>query len=223
MNKNIHIQANNKIGYRTLTPREEIFNGITHGIGTLLSIAALVVLVVFSVTKGNAWHVVSFSIFGSTLIMLYLSSTLYHSFASEKIKNLFARFDHASIFLLIAGTYTPFLLTALRGTVGWILFGIIWGLTIAGMIIRLIYLTRFRKLMVGVYVAMGWMFVTAIGPMMKNLPAISIIFLFLGGILYSIGVIFYSWRQLKYGHGIWHLFVLGGSISHFFAVLYSLN
>lgn len=209
--------------YRKLTIGEEIFNSITHGIGTLLSIAALVLLIVFAAIKGNAWHVVSFSIFGSTLVLLYLSSTLYHSFTKEKVKNLFARFDHAAIFLLIAGTYTPFLLTALRGTVGWTLFGIIWAVAIAGVVIRSIYLTRFRKLMVGLYLAMGWMFVVAIGPMMKNLPGISLLFLLLGGIFYSIGVIFYSWRSLKYGHGIWHLFVLAGSIMHFFAVIYSLN
>lgn len=215
--------AKEKAAYRKLTIGEEIFNSITHGIGTLLSIAALVLLIVFAVIKGNAWHVVSFTIFGSTLVLLYLSSTLYHSFTKVKVKNLFARFDHAAIFLLIAGTYTPFLLTAIRGTLGWTLFGIIWSVAIAGVVIRSIYLTRFRKLMVGIYVAMGWMFVVAIGPMMNNLPGISLIFLLLGGIFYSIGVIFYSWRSLKYGHGIWHLFVLAGSIMHFFAVIYSLN
>lgn len=209
--------------YRTLSIGEEIFNSITHGIGTLLSIAALVLLVVFAAIKGNAWHVVSFSIFGSTLVLLYLSSTLYHSFTKAKVKNIFARFDHAAIFLLIAGTYTPFLLTAIRGVLGWTLFGIIWSVAIAGVVIRSIYLTRFRKLMVGLYLAMGWMFVVAIGPMLKNLPEISILFLFLGGIMYSIGVVFYVWRNLKYGHGIWHLFVLAGSIMHFFSVIYSLN
>lgn len=209
--------------YRTLSVNEEIVNSVTHGIGTLLSIAALVLLVVFAAIKGNVWHVVSFSIFGSTLVLLYLSSTLYHSFTKVKIKNLFARFDHAAIFLLIAGTYTPFLLTALRGAFGWTLFGIIWTVAIAGVVIRSIYLTKFRKLMVGLYLAMGWMFVVAIGPMMKNLPGISLIFLFLGGVMYSIGVIFYAWRNLKYGHGIWHLFVLAGSIMHFFSVIYSLN
>lgn len=216
-------RKNSKIGYRTLSIGEEIFNSITHGIGTLLSIAALVILIVVAVIKGNAWHVVSFSIFGTTLVLLYLSSTLYHSFTKIKLKNLFVRFDHAAIFLLIAGTYTPFLLTALRGTLGWILFGIIWAVAIAGIVIRSIYLTKFRKLMVGLYVAMGWMFVVAIGPMMKNLPEISLILLFLGGIMYSIGVVFYVWRNLKYGHGIWHLFVLAGSIMHFFSVIYSLN
>jgi hemolysin III len=216
-------QNKEKTPYRKLTIGEEIFNGISHGIGTLLSIAGLVLLVVFSAIKGNVWHVVSFTVFGTTLVLLYLSSTLYHSFTKEKVKNLFARFDHAAIFLLIAGTYTPFLLTALRGALGWTLFGIIWGVALTGVVIRSIYLTRFRKLMVGIYVAMGWMFVVAIGPMMKNLPGISLIFLLLGGIFYSIGVIFYSWRSLKYGHGIWHLFVLAGSIMHFFAVIYSLN
>lgn len=212
-----------KTSYRELTIKEEIFNSITHGIGTILSIGALVTLVILAVMKGDTWHVVSYTIYGSTLVLLYLSSTLYHSFTKEKIKNLFARFDHAAIFLLIAGTYTPFLLTVLRGTLGWTLFGIIWGVAIAGVIIRSIYLTRFRKLMVALYLAMGWMFVVAVGPMIKNLPQTSIIFLFLGGIFYSAGVIFYMWRNLKYGHGIWHLFVLAGSIMHFFAVVYSLQ
>lgn len=212
-----------KSKYRKLTVKEEIFNSITHGIGVLLSIAALVILVVLSVGKGDTWHIVSFSIYGSTMVLLYLASTLYHSFTREKVKNLFARFDHAAIFLLIAGTYTPFLLTALRGTFGWVLFGIIWGVAIVGVVIRSIYLTRFRKLMVAMYLMMGWMFVVAVGPMIKNLPLTSLIFLFLGGIFYSVGVVFYLKRNLKYGHGIWHLFVLAGSIMHFFAVIYSLG
>lgn len=221
--KNMGLNQNKKSEYRALTLGEEVFNSITHGIGALLSIAALVVLTVFAVKKGTAWHVVSFSIFGTSMFLLYLSSTLYHSFTKEKIKNLFARFDHAAIFLLIAGTYTPFVLTVLRGPLGWTLFGIVWGLAIAGIVIRSIYLTRFRKLMVGIYVGMGWMFLIAIVPMIKNLPSASLIFLFIGGGCYSLGVIFYAWRNLKYGHGIWHLFVLAGSITHFFSVLYSLN
>jgi hemolysin III len=209
--------------YRTLTLREEIVNSITHGIGMLLSITALVVLVVFAALKGDAWHVVSYSIFGSTLVLLYTSSTLYHSMTKEKIKNLFARFDHSAIFLLIAGTYTPYLLTVLRGTVGWVLFGIIWGVAFAGIVIRSIFLTRFRKLMIVLYLLMGWMFVFAIVPMVKHLPTSSLVFLFIGGGCYSLGVIFYSWRNLKYGHGIWHLFVLAGSIMHFFSVLFILE
>lgn len=216
-------QRRKEEGYRTLSLGEEIFNSITHGIGTLLSIAALVLLVVFASIKGSAWHIVSFSIFGTTLVLLYLASTLYHSFTREKIKNLFARFDHAAIFLLIAGTYTPFVLTTLRGPLGWTIFGIIWGLAITGVVIRSIYLTRFRKLMVGVYLGMGWMFLIAVVPMVHKLPGTSLIFLILGGLFYSIGVIFYTWRNLKYGHGIWHLFVLAGSIMHFFSVLYTLK
>lgn len=209
--------------YRTLTYPEEIFNTITHGIGTLLSIAGLVILTVFAALRGNVWHVVSYTIFGSSLVILYLSSTLYHSFTKKNIKNIFARFDHSAIFLLIAGTYTPFVLTVIRGPLGWTLFGLIWGLAIMGIVIRSIYLTRYRKLMVWIYLAMGWMFLIAIVPIIKNLPASSITFLFIGGGCYSAGIIFYIWRQLKYAHGIWHLFVMAGSIMHFFSVLYSLN
>ncbi len=209
--------------YRNLTSGEEIVNSITHGIGALLSVAALVVLVILSINHGDTMHLVSFSIYGSTLILLYLSSTLYHSFSSPRIKNLFARFDHVSIFLLIAGTYTPILLTSIRGVWGWTLFGIIWGLAIVGAVIRSIYLHRFRKLMVAVYLLMGWMFVIAGKQVFLSLPTNSLIFLVLGGIAYSVGVIFYMWRKLPYSHGIWHLFVLAGSVLHFFAIYFSIN
>lgn len=209
--------------YRKLTAGEEIMNAITHGIGALLSIAALVVLIVLASTRGDIWHIVSFSIYGSTLILLYLSSTLYHSFSGQKIKNLFARFDHISIFLLIAGTYTPILLTSMRGLTGWILFGIIWALALTGAVIRSIYLHRFRKLMVAVYLLMGWMFVLSGKQMFASLPSTSIWFLVLGGLSYSAGVIFYMWRKLPYSHGIWHLFVLAGSVLHFFAIYFSVG
>lgn len=217
MNKS-HTEADR----RQLTAGEEIFNGITHGIGIPLSIAGLVILVVYAAIHGNAWHIVSFSIFGASLIACYTSSTLYHSFSDVKIKNIFARFDHASIFLLIAGTYTPILLTVIRGALGWSMFGIIWGVAISGIVIRSIYLERFRKLMVAIYLVMGWMFVFAIKPVLTNMPLLSLVFLLTGGICYSIGVIFYAWRKLPFGHGIWHLFVLAGSIMHFFAILYTL-
>ena len=214
---------NKKPHYRTLSLSEEIFNSITHGIGALLSIAGLIILTVFAVQKGNVWHVVSFSIFGASMFLLYLASTLYHCITKTKIKNLFARFDHAAIFLLIAGTYTPFVLTTIRGTLGWTLFGIVWALAVIGIIIRSIHLTRYRKLMMWFYLVMGWMFLIAVVPIVKNLPANSVAFLFIGAGCYSLGVIFYAWRNLKYGHGIWHLFVLAGTISHFFSVLYSLG
>lgn len=214
---------NKKTHYRALSLSEEIFNSITHGIGFLFSIAGLVILTVFATLKGDVWHVVSFSIFGTSMFLLYLASTLYHSITKTEIKNLFARFDHAAIFLLIAGTYTPFVLTTLRGPLGWTLFGIIWTLALVGIIIRSIYLTRFRKLMMWFYLAMGWMFLIAVVPIVKSLPGNSVAFLFIGGACYSFGVIFYAWRNLKYAHGIWHLFVLAGTISHFFSVLYSLG
>ncbi|MDO8928521.1 MAG: hemolysin III family protein, partial [Bacteroidota bacterium] len=168
--------------YRDLTSKEEIVNGITHGIGALLSVVALVVLIMVAGNYGDALQLVSFSIYGVTLILLYLSSTLYHSFSGPRIKNLFARFDHVSIFLLIAGTYTPILLTSIGGVWGWSLFGVIWGLALVGAVIRSIYLHRFRKLMVVVYLFMGWMFVIAGKQVYLSLPSISLTFLILGGI-----------------------------------------
>jgi len=217
MTENIH-----EPNRRQLTIAEEIVNSITHGVGALLSIAALVILIVVSATHGNVWHIVSFSIFGATLVLLYTSSTLYHSITNNRVKNIFARFDHAAIFALIAGTYTPFLLTSIRGALGWTFFGIIWAVAITGIVIRSVHLYRYRRLMVAIYLVMGWMFVFILNSMINNLPAISLIFLLIGGLSYTIGVIFYAWRKLPFGHGIWHLFVLGGSIGHFFAVLYSL-
>lgn len=207
--------------YRDLQAGEEIVNSITHGIGALLSIAALVVLIMVAANQEDPMHLISYSIYGSTLILMYLSSTLYHSFSNPRMKNLFARFDHVSIFLLIAGTYTPILLTNIRGVWGWSLFGTIWGIALAGAVIRAIYLTRFRKLMVVVYLLMGWLFIVAGKQIYLNLPSASLTFLVLGGVAYSVGVIFYMWRNLPYGHGIWHLFVLAGSVLHFFAIYFS--
>lgn len=208
---------------RQLTTGEEIANSITHGIGAVLSIAALIILVIEAKRYGDIWHLVSYSIFGSSLILMYLSSTLYHSFSNPRIKSLFARFDHIAIFLLIAGTYTPVLLTSIRGVWGWTLFGIIWSIALIGAIIRTIFLHRFRKLMVVIYLLMGWMFVLAGEQIYMSLSSNSLTFLGLGGIAYSAGVLFYMWRKLPYSHGIWHLFVLAGSIFHFFAIYYILK
>lgn len=207
---------------RKLSASEEVVNSVTHGIGALLSIAGLVILVVVAALHGDAWHIVSFSIFGVSMVILYTSSTLYHSFSKERIKNVFARFDHAAIFMLIAGTYTPFLLTTIRGALGWTFFGIIWAVAVTGIVIRSIHLHKYRRLMVLIYLIMGWMFIFIINSMIRNLPPLSLVFLLVGGLSYTVGVIFYAWRKLPFGHGIWHLFVLGGSIMHFFAVLYSL-
>jgi hemolysin III len=160
-------------------------------------------------------------VFGSSLITLYTFSTLYHSVTHPRAKRFFERLDHVAIFLLIAGTYTPFLLTTLRSPLGWALFGVIWTLALIGVIIRSIYLTRFRTLMVVLYLLMGWMIMIAIVPMKRALPPISMIFLVAGGCCYTFGVVFYVWRELKFSHGIWHLFVLAGSCCHFFSVLTS--
>lgn len=206
--------------YRKLSTGEEIVNSITHGIGALLSIIALIILIIIAGRKGDIWHLVSFSIYGVTLILLYLSSTLYHSFTNPKLKNLFARFDHISIFLLIAGTYTPILLTSIRGVLGWTMFAIIWIVALVGVVIRSIYVYRFRKLMVALYLIMGWMFVFGGKQIFLSLSSQSLLYLVLGGIAYSLGVIFYMWRKLPYAHGIWHLFVLTGSVLHFFAIYY---
>lgn len=207
---------------REQSPSEEIVNAILHGIGAGLSIAALVVLIIFANIYGNTWHIVSFSIYGATLIILYLSSTVYHSLPKGKWKNILHVVDHSSIFLLIAGTYTPITLTAMRGPWGWSIFGVIWGIAFLGIILKVFWMDKLKFLSVGLYVIMGWLIVIAIKPLLESLETISLIFLLAGGISYMVGIIFYIWRRLKYSHGIWHLFVLAGSICHFFTVFYLL-
>jgi hemolysin III len=201
------------------TKGEEIANAITHGIGAALAIAALVLLIVFSVMKGTVWHVVSFSVFGATLVILYLESTLYHSLTNKKVKRLFRKFDHMSIFLLIAGSYTPFCLTILRGSLGWIMFGVVWGSTIVGIVLKAFLTGKKDKLSTILYVVMGWLIVIAIKRMYLNMTFSGFLFLVIGGLLYTVGALFYSWDKLKYNHGVWHLFVIGGSVCHFFSVM----
>jgi hemolysin III len=201
------------------TRGEEIANSITHGIGAGLSIAALTILVVFSSIKGDVWRVVSFSIYGACLSILYTASTLYHSFRSEKVKRFFQIIDHASIYLLIAGTYTPFTLVLLRGGWGWSLFGIIWGLALLGVVFKIFFINRFEILSTLVYLSMGWLIVIAFKPAIEHIPVGGLYWLLGGGVSYSLGVIFFLWEKIKYHHAIWHLFVLGGSICHFFAIL----
>ncbi|MCU0353305.1 MAG: hemolysin III family protein [Cytophagales bacterium] len=198
---------------------EEIANSITHGIGALLSIAGLVILVVFACLRGDVWHVVSVTIFGTCLVLLYTASTLYHSFQSEKAKRIFRIMDHAAIYLLIAGSYTPFTLTLLRGGWGWSLFGIVWGLALGGIAFKLFFVSRFNVLSTIVYLLMGWMVVVAGGPLLENVPANGLYYLLAGGVAYSLGTVFYLWEKLPFHHAIWHLFVLSGSVCHFFAVL----
>ena len=202
------------------SPGEEIANSVTHGIGAGLSVAALVILVVFGAKQGDAWRVVSFSIYGSALIALYLASTLYHAFRNPKIKRWMKLLDHSSIYLLIAGTYTPIMLTVMRGGWGWTLFGIIWGLALAGIIFKLMFIGRFKKLSVSIYVAMGWLVIIAVKPIIAAVPAEMLMFMLIGGICYTFGVVFYLWKTLPFHHAVWHLFVLGGSITHFFGIMF---
>jgi hemolysin III len=199
---------------------EEIANSVTHGIGVIVSIAGLVLLIVFSALYGNAWHVVSSSIYGASLLILYLSSTLYHSLQGQRAKSFFRILDHSSIFILIAGTYTPFTLVSLRGPWGWTIFGLIWGLTLAGIFFKVFFINRFSVLSTVIYVLMGWMIVIAIKPVIEAVPPGGLILLVSGGLCYTIGLIFYAWKNLKYGHMIWHLFVIGGSVLHYFAVMF---
>ncbi|WMT39213.1 hemolysin III family protein [Paenibacillus sp. D2_2] len=203
----------------TYPRREEVANAITHGIGAMLSLAGLVLLIVFSSLKGTAWHIVSFTIYGVSMLLLYVCSTLVHSFKEGKVKDLFEFFDHSSIYLFIAGTYTPLLLVAIRGPLGWSLFGTVWGIALLGVLFKAFFVKRFLFMSTIFYLIMGWLIVAAWGPLTAAVPQPGIILLVTGGILYSLGTIFYVWRIFPYHHAIWHLFVLGGSITHFFAIL----
>ena len=199
---------------------EEIANAVTHGIGALLSVAGLAVLVSFAALYGDAWHIVSTSIFGSTLILLYAASTVYHSVWHRQTKLVLQRLDHSAIFLLIAGTYTPFALVSMRGPWGWTLFGIVWSIALLGIALQLFPRRRNERLSLLLYLGMGWMALAAIKPFLASVDTGGLMLLLIGGLFYSLGVIFYVWRQLKYHHAIWHGFVLAGSAFHFFAVLF---
>ncbi len=199
-------------------PREELANLLTHGVGAVLGLVGLVLLVVASSRHGDAWQVVSSAIFGVTLVLLYTASTLYHSATDERRQVLLRKFDHAAIFLLIAGTYTPFVLVTLRGPWGWSLFGVVWGLAAVGVAMKFWFAGRFRVASTLIYIAMGWLVMIAIKPLMAGLPAGGLALLVAGGLCYTGGAVFYLWRSLPYHHAIWHLFVLGGSVCHWAAV-----
>lgn len=198
---------------------EEIANSVIHGVGILLAIAGLSVLAVFAVSHGTASHVVSCSVYGATLVFLYTASTLYHSVPHPRAKPVLRLLDHSAIFLLIAGTYTPFTVVSLRGPVGWSLFGVIWGLAVLGIVLRIVLRGRAAWAFIGLYLAMGWAVVVAVKPLAASLAAGGMTLLVWGGVLYTAGVLFYVWRRLPYHHAIWHGFVLAGSAAHFFAVL----
>ncbi|WP_102027692.1 PAQR family membrane homeostasis protein TrhA [Salirhabdus sp. Marseille-P4669] len=204
----------------TFNKGEEIANSITHGIGFLLSIAALVYLIVYSSLYGNAWHIVSFTIFGVTMLLMYTSSTLLHAFPEgSRVKDIFEVFDHSSIYFFIAGTYTPFMFIAVEGWLGWTIFGIVWGIAIGGTVFKSFFVKKYLFTSTFLYVLMGWFIVFAWGPLTDNLPSSGITYLIVGGLLYTVGSVFYIWRGFQYHHAVWHLFVLGGSVFHFFSVL----
>ncbi len=200
---------------------EEVANGVVHGVGVVFAIAALGALTAHAYRLGTVRHIVSCGIFGSTLIVLYLASTLYHSIRSPRAKAVLRIFDHSAIFLLIAGTYTPFTLVNLRGPWGWSLFGVIWGLAILGIILQFSLLKRFAFLRVVLYVTMGWVVVVAIKPLVVSVPPLGLILLIAGGVAYTAGIGFYLWHRLPYHHAIWHVFVLAGSVLHSLSVFYS--
>lgn len=198
---------------------EDIANSVTHGLGALLSLVGMALLLYRGVVNGTAVHTVSFAIYGACLFLLHLSSTLYHAIRAPRARRVFWVFDHCSIYLLIAGTYTPFLLLTLRGVWGITLMIIIWTLAIGGIVMKSIFIGRFRVLSLALYIAMGWMIVLAGQQLWQKAPHEALYTLVGGGLFYTLGTIFYGWKKLPYNHAIWHLFVLGGSISHYFAIL----
>ncbi|MDQ6420071.1 hemolysin III family protein [Paenibacillus sp. LHD-117] len=203
----------------TFSKGEEIANAVTHGIGALLSIAALVLLIVFASLKGTATHVVSFTIYGSAMLLLYLASTLVHSFPQGKAKKVFESLDHSFIYVFIAGTYTPILFHIVQGALGWALFGIVWGVAVVGAMFKAFFASRFLFTSTILYIAMGWIIVFAWKPLVTHLAPGGLQLLITGGLLYTVGTVFYVWRSFPYHHAVWHMFVLGGSIVHFFAII----
>lgn len=204
------------------TAGEELAHSITHGIGALIGVAVLVLLVVFSAMRRSAWEVVSCSIYGATFILLYLGSTLYHAVQEPKAKRILKIIDHSAIYLLIAGTYTPYALSPLRGGLGWTIFGAIWGCALLGIGFKIFFTGRFKAFSLATYLLMGWFCVGAVKPLYRELTTAGFVFLAAGGLCYSVGAIFYAWKSLRWSHTVWHLFVLAGSLCHFFSILFGI-
>jgi len=217
------LAASNTTGDADLPPStlgEEIANSVTHGIGAALSVAGLVVLVSLTAIRGAGWlAIVSAAIYGATLVILYTSSTLYHSIQGTGAKRVLRKFDHAAIYLLIAGTYTPFTLVPLNGALGWTLFGIIWTLALTGIVLKMRLTGRFELLFTALYVVMGWLIIVAFRQLSAQMHTAGLVLLVAGGASYTAGVLFYALDKRRYFHAVWHLFVLAGSILQYFAVL----
>jgi len=204
------------------SPGEELANSITHGIGLVLGIAVLVLLVVFSSLRKSAWEVVSCSIYGATFILLYLGSTLYHSARNPRTRKVLKVVDHSAIYLLIAGTYTPYALAPLRGALGWTIFGIIWGCALVGIAFKVFFTGRFKVVSLASYLFMGWLCVVAVKPLYRELSTAGFALFAAGGLCYTTGAVFYAWKSLPWSHAVWHLFVLAGSLCHFFSILFGI-
>jgi len=203
----------------TQSPGEELANSVSHGVGLLAAIAATPVLLLSAVRHGDAARIAGASVFAAAMVLLYLASTLYHALPGNRAKRVFQVLDHAAIFLMIAGTYTPFTLGVLRGAWGWTLFGLVWGLALAGVVLTAAGGMRYPKLTTSLYLAMGWLILVAVKPLWLRMPPEGLFWLLAGGIAYTVGVVFYASRRLRYGHFIWHLFVIAGTACHFNAVL----
>ena len=199
-------------------PIEELWNALTHGLGVALALIGTVALVALASFHGGGWSIASAAVYGSSMVVLFLASTLYHSARRPALRRAFKMFDHCAIFLLIAGTYTPFLLVNMRGTLGWTLFAVIWGLAVAGIIFKLVFGHRYKGLQVATYLIMGWLVVVAATELPAILGVTELVLLVAGGLSYTVGVIFYLGDRIPFNHAIWHLFVLVGGALHYFAV-----
>ncbi len=202
------------------TVKEEIASSITHGLGIVFSVVGLIVLVYLAVGVADPWRIVSVSIFGASMIILYLASTLYHALPWPSVKSVMRVFDHCAIYVLIAGTYTPFLLVSMRGPWGWSLLVVMWGIAVLGCAFKAFHTGKFDRLSTGLYVAMGWMIVVALKPALEVIPVGAMVLMAIGGLAYTGGVFFYSCNRIPYNHAIWHGFVLAGTVAHFFAILF---
>jgi hemolysin III len=204
---------------RTQSPREEIANSVSHGVGLLAAVAATPVLLLSAARHGGAARIAGASVFAAAMVLLYLVSALYHALPANRAKHAFQVLDHAAIFLMIAGTYTPFTLGVLRGAWGWTLFGLVWGLALAGLVLTAAGGVRYPKLRTSLYLAMGWLIIIAVKPLWLRMPSEGLFWLVGGGIAYTVGVVFYAARGVRYSHFVWHLFVIAGTACHFIAVL----
>ena len=203
----------------TYSKGEEIANAITHGIGIIFSISALTLLIVFAALEGSVASIVSYTVYGVTMLLLYVSSTLLHAFPEGKVKNLFEIFDHSSIYLFIAGSYTPILINVIGGKLGVYLLAILWSIAAIGILFKIFFVKRFLYASTMLYIIMGWLIVFAWQPLVTNFDDVGLILLIIGGLLYTIGALFYMFRWFPFHHMVWHLFVLAGTIVHFFAIL----